>query len=91
MSSRPWPSITSRTTRWRAGLVNLIVRHHEVLAQDGQLASGARLHQVLGLALKELRIGQHAQASRAVLGIALGNGGRAEVRAQHALAGAGPF
>ena len=73
--------------------IDLVRIHHEILAQHGQQCAGPGLLQVVRLALEKLPIGQHRQASRAHLAVAfhvaLGNVGRLEVGAQHALAGAG--
>ena len=76
-----------------ARLVDLVRIDHEVLAQHRQRAAGACLLQVIGLALEELAVGQHRQAGRAdlavALGVALRDVGRDEILADHALAGAG--
>ena len=72
-----------------ARLVDLVGVDHEVLAQHRQRAHGARLLQVLGCALKERPIGEHAQAGGAVPGIGHRDLGRHEVLADHALARAG--
>ncbi|MCY1545438.1 hypothetical protein D9M68_813810 [compost metagenome] len=76
-----------------AGLVDLVRVHHEVLAQHREVTAGTSLFQIVGAALKKLLVGQHRQAGGADLaiafGVALGDVGRDEVFAQHALARAG--
>jgi len=69
----------------RARLGHLILVDDEVLAQHRQPAGRARHAQVLGCALEELPVGQHAEAGRAVARIAGRYRGRIEILAQHAL------
>lgn len=68
-----------------AGFIDLVGVDDEILAQHRQAARGARLLQVVNAALKKLLVGQHRQAGRAELGIALGDVCGNEVGAQHAL------
>ena len=70
----------------RARLVHLIRVEHEIFAQDGQAAGSACAPQIIGAALEKLLIGQNRQASRAMPGIARGDGGRIEIFAQDAAA-----
>src|SRR5581483_1720032 len=54
-----------------------------------QPAGGARLPQVVVVALEELLVGQHRQACGAAVGVLAGDPGRVEVGADQALAGRG--
>jgi hypothetical protein len=66
-----------------ARFVDLPGVDHEILAQHRQLARGARLFEVVDIALEKLPVGQHRQASRAdhavAVGIALRDVGRNEI------------
>ncbi|MPM76575.1 hypothetical protein SDC9_123574 [bioreactor metagenome] len=79
----------------RTRFVDLVWVDHEILAQHRQQATSTCLLQVVRLALKELAIGQHRQAGRTHLAvalcIALCDVGGDEVFANHALARAGLF
>jgi hypothetical protein len=66
--------------------IDLVGVDQEILAQHRQLAGGARLLEVVDTALEELRSVSTDRQARAVFGITLGDVGRHEISAQHALA-----
>ncbi len=72
-----------------ARLVHLVGVDDEILAQHRQRAGFAGLLQIGVGALEEVHVGQHRQAAGATELVADGDVGRAEIRADHALGGAG--
>ena len=73
----------------RARLVDLVLVDGEVLAQHRQRAGGARGDQEILMALEKVAIGEHRQAGRPAGFVTARDLRRAEVGADHALAGRG--
>ena len=75
----------------RPRLVDLVLMHHEILAQHRQTARRARLLQIGCTALEKLLVGQHRQARGAVPRITARNLRRMKILTDYPFARAGFF